>query len=586
MSARVKYKIGRLNFSYLIAVVSINLIVSLFPQDLDNIKIGFVHSSLTKNLLHAEDTNFYPVQDWELFFLNEKISYEVFDDDGVDEYDFDEVDVLILPSVEILSDDAIENLQDFLNEGKGLFILGKLGVKDDNGNYRQLDGLQSLAGIQVNEFLDRNTIAKNHALYANNFLSHNVQSNSSLIVMNNFPLLYTENALSKIIKLGEYISKDNSEDHLIDKAGIVKFENEKGRLLWFGFQLSQISVSGDEREVLQKLIFNSIEWLAGKPIVWINSWPFNFNSATVFTSMIRNPNEFTFEMSAPFAIQSIVIRTNFFLKPDAIKSFPDEVERLASPGDIHVLYDEYEYLDLSEDEKTIMLENASQSLRNETTQLFYGLKYLNNNEAKDIIEKSVSKYFDFVTYDDNSIITFEKRRGVPTNNAKMIFPPSNFSLRKNYIQRNNDLTEYKKYFDDVHKCGGIIAVNYIDQFSNFNSSIESETFKKILSNTMKNYSWIAPYSGIVDWLIKKENIFINIKEIGEKPVLRLVIDNRNRERVENVGIRLTLSPEYRNPVTVNSNYRLRYDALTRSYFLLVPLLLANQSTVVEVYYDN
>ncbi len=116
--------------------------------------------------------------------------------------------------------------------------------------------------------------------------------------------------------------------------------------------------------------------------------------------------------------------------------------------------------------------------------------------------------------------------------------------------------------------------------------MESETFKKILSYSMKNYSWVATYSRIVDWLIAKENISVNIKEIGEKPVLRLVIENRNKDKVANVGVRLILPPEYRNPSVVNRNFSLRYDALTRSYYLLVPFLLANQSTTVEVHYDN
>jgi len=585
MSTRIKNKIGRLNLSYLIAMVSISFIASLYPQDLDNIKIGLVHSSLTKNLLHVEDKNFYPVQDWELFFLNKKISYEVFDDEGLDDYDFDEVDILILPSVEVLSDDGLENLQEFLKEGKGLFILGKLGVKDDNENNRRIDGLQSLAGIQVNEFLDRNTIAKKHALYANNFLSHNVQSNSSIIVMNNFQLLYTENASSKIMKLGEYISEANSEDHLIDKSGIAKFENENGRLLWFGFQLSQISVDNDA-DILEKLIFNGIEWLAGKSIVWVNQWPFNFNSATVFTSMISNPEGVTIDMIAPFAIQAMVVKNNYFLNPDAIKSFPGEIEKMPSQSEIHILYDELEYLDLSEDEKISMLANAAQILRNKIKQSFYGIKYKNKNEQNDIIEKFISKYFDFVIYEDNSIITFEKKRGSLTNNTKMIFPSSNYSLKKNYIYRKNELTEYKKYFNNVHKCGGIIPVNYIDQFSIFSSSMESETFKKILSHSMENYSWVTTYSGIVDWRIKKENISVKLEKIGEKPILRIDIENRNKDKVANLGIRLILPPKYRNPETVNNNYSLRYDALTRSYHLLVPFLLANQSTIVEVRYDN
>jgi len=433
--------------------------------------------------------------------------------------------------------------------------------------------------------LDRNTIAKKHALYANNFLSHNVQSNSGLIVMNSFPLLYTENASSKIMKLGEYISEDNSGDHLIDKSGIVKIENEKGRILWFGFQLPQISVN-DDNETLQKLIFNSIKWLAVKAMVWINLWPFNFNSATVFTSMISNPEGVTIDMIAPFAIQAMVVKNNYFLKPDAIKSFPGEIERLSSRGDFHILYDEFEYQNLLEDAKTIMLKNAAQILRNKTKQSFYGIKYINSNEQKDILKKTGSNLFDFIIGEDNSIMVIDKKSRLAFNNYRMIFPPSFYSLKRNYIYGYNELTEYKKYFDDVHKCGGIIPVNYIDQFSNFSSSMKSETLKKILSHSMENYSWVTTYSVIVDWLIKKENISVNLEKIGEKPVLRLIIGNRNRDKVANVGIRLNLPPKYRTPETVNRNFSLRYDALTRSYYLLVPFLLANQSTIVEVHYDN
>ena len=581
MSARIKNKIGRLNLSYLIAVLSISLISSLYPQDLDNIKIGLVHSSLTKNLLHSEDKNFYPIQDWELFFLNKKISYEVFDDEGVDDYDFDEVDILILPSIEILSDDGFENLQDFLEEGKGLFILGKLGVQDNDGNNRRDNLLQSLGGFQVNEFLDRNVIAKNHILYVNNFLTHNLQINTSLIVLNNFQLLYTENTSGKNIKLGEYVAYD---DHLIKKSGIAIVENGKGRLLWFGFQLSQISVDDNGTEALQKLIYNSIKWLVGKPTVWINPWPADNNSATVFTSVLANPNDFTDNEAEAFKTYSV--ENSFFLSPFALESFPGEVERLASFGDIHVIYDEFEYLDLSQEEKIAGLESAAQTLRYNTRQEFYGIKYLNGNGQKNILEKSGSKLFDFLTYEDNSIIAPGRKRGLSFNNIKMIFPPSNYLLQRNYFYGNNELADYKEHFDNVQKCGGIIPVIYINQFSKFNSSMERDTFKKILSHSRNNSSWVTTYSSIVDWLITKENISVNIKEMGEEPVLRLVVENRNKDRVENVGIRLTLPSKYRNPAAVNHNFSLRYDALTRSYFLLVPFLLANQSTIVEVHYDN
>ncbi len=582
MSSRIKNKIYRLNLSYMIAVLSISLISSLYPQDLDNIKIGLVHSSLTKNLLHDEDKNFYPIQAWELFFLNHKISYEVFDDEGLDDYEFDEVDVLILPSIEVLSDDGFENLQNFLAEGKGLFILGKLGVKDDVGNNRQIDVLQSLSGIQVSEFLDRTTIAKNHILYANNFLTYNLQINTSLIVMNNFPLLYTENASRIIMNLGEYTN--SYKDQIISKSGIVKIENEKGRMLWFGFQLSQISVDDDEKEALQKVIFNSIVWLAGKPIAWVNQWPADITSATVITSMINNPNEFTFEMTAPFGVYSI--KKNFFLSPNAIATFPVEVDRLKSIGDIHVLYDEYKYFDLSENERNILLENAVQTLRNKTKQSIFGIKYINSNGQQDIVGKTGSNLFDYFINEDNSITIKDKKSRSSFNNYRTIAPAINYPTEQDSLYSINELNDYKNQFDYVQNLGSVLPVTYMNQFSTSNGNMELETFKKSLSYFRSNSTWIATYSAIVKWLIEKENISVKIEEIGEKPVLRVIIENRNKDKVANVGVRLVLPPNYRNPYVVSRNFSLRYDALTRSYNLLVPFLLANQSTTVEVHYDN
>jgi hypothetical protein len=168
----------------------------------------------------------------------------------------------------------------------------------------------------------------------------------------------------------------------------------------------------------------------------------------------------------------------------------------------------------------------------------------------------------------------------------MIFPPSNYSLQRNNFYKNDEFADYKDQFDNVQNCSGIIPVIYLNQYGKFNNSMERDTFKKILSHSRNNSSWVTTYSGIVDWLIAKENILVNIQKIGEKPVLRLVIENRNGNKVVNVGIRLILPLEYRNPKVVNRNFSLRYDALKRNYYLLVPFLIANQSTTVEVHYDN
>ena len=585
MKTRNTNKIFRLNLSYLIVFLCIILISSLYAQDLGNIKIGLVHSSLTKKLLHAEENSFYPVQDWELFFLNKKISYVVFDDDGLDDYDFDEVDILILPSIEILSDDGFENIQDFLKVGNGLFILGKLGVQDDDGNHRRNDLLQSLGGFHVSEFLDRDVYAKNHTLYANNFLTHNLQINSRLIVLNKYPLLYAEYNSGKIMKLGEYLNEDISyEDHLVNKSGIVRIEKDNGRLLWFGFQLSQISVD-DDTEALQKIIFNSIEWLAGKPIAWVNQWYDELKFAAAFTSIIENPADISTDMLAPFAFSSQVINNNIFISPDAIISHPEEVKKLAQYGDIQISFDEFKYFDLAENEKIKLINDAFKILQIKTKQSLFGIKYLNSS-GKKISDKTGSALCDFIINEDNSIYVVNKKSMMPITNFRMLLPSFNYEVHQNQINTDKDLANRDKYYNLIVNSGGFFPVLFFNRFSNYSNTINSENFRKILSKLRSNYCWITSYSSMIKWLINKENIIVNIKETGEKPVLRLMIENRNKDRVENVGVRVILPKGYKNPAVLNRNFNLRYDARTRDYFLIVPILFANQSTTVEVHYDN
>ena len=122
------------------------LFILVFPavitaQITSDIKITIVNSDLTKKLFYQQNNLFNPIYDWEIFFLNHKVSYEVIDDTGLDDFDLIDTDVLILPSVEVLSQDAVEKLSEYLNLGGSAFILGKLGEFDELGRRMKSDFL-------------------------------------------------------------------------------------------------------------------------------------------------------------------------------------------------------------------------------------------------------------------------------------------------------------------------------------------------------------------------------------------------------------------------------------------------------------
>ncbi|HEY6626770.1 MAG TPA: hypothetical protein VIZ21_07435, partial [Ignavibacteriaceae bacterium] len=86
---------SKVKILFLFIFVSPVVITAQIPS---NIKITIVNSELTKKLFYQQNNFFNPIYDWEIFFLNHKISYEVIDDTGLDDFDFRDTDVLILPS--------------------------------------------------------------------------------------------------------------------------------------------------------------------------------------------------------------------------------------------------------------------------------------------------------------------------------------------------------------------------------------------------------------------------------------------------------------------------------------------------------
>ena len=126
----------------------------------------------------------------ELFFLDKKISYSVIEDKDLNSLGQYEFDILILPSVEILSDQAIENLEEFLNAGKSIFILGKLGSFDPQLMTRKPDGLEILAGLNIEDLPVTEKISEKHLFFNSNFLTQNLNGDFETLILNIFNPLY------------------------------------------------------------------------------------------------------------------------------------------------------------------------------------------------------------------------------------------------------------------------------------------------------------------------------------------------------------------------------------------------------------
>ena len=447
-----------------------------YSQELDDLKIGIVHSELTKQLLYKNDNNFYPIFDWEIFFLNLKISYDVIEDDELENYEFKDVDVLILPSVEILAESSIENIKDYLNEGGNLFILGALGTCSQNKNIRNTNALEFLTGLKTSKLPIGDRIAENHLVYASNFLTQDLDDKIQFLIMNRTVPLFASGIPDNSKILGSYQLDDYGNQDDEDYPGIVSIENKNSRILWFGFQISQVSKDEAAKKQFEEIILNVIRWLAGKPLAWINSFPSFYESATLFSVWIRNFKSIDSKFLSVFEERKIQL--NFFIAPMEITHYFDELNKLSSIGDINLLFDEFDHLNADSLQVQLVFNETSKILRGESRQEYFGIQFLNSTGNEPDNQK-LKLYFDYALSPE-MMLSFLQHKNESSILTNLLPNYINSLVKFNEIEKLNlQQTITDLYTATLHE-GGI--VNHI--YSGSENKNNSDSLGKITSEIL------------------------------------------------------------------------------------------------------
>lgn len=541
-------------------------------QDLQNLQIGIVHSDLTNNLLYKNDNNFLPIQDWELFFLNKKQSYNVFTDEELDDYDFENMDLLILPSVEVLSDDAIKNLKQFLSDGKGLFILGSIGLYDQNKVKRRMDILYDLTGIRSEPLTTNGEIAQSFQLFNNNILHNGLPYNFSFVVLNNF---YTQTSFDgdfKIKSCGKYILKDKTQSA---GSGIVTAINNSGRIIWFGFQFSQISV--DDEDSFTQLIFNSILWAANKPIAWINEYPQNFSSAVLINNYISDLSKIDYQTDLSFVNSGKIKFNSFFTKPE-LDSFPDLAGLFTQSGSINFLCENIPG-------EKIVLQNTADILKGESNQKYFGIKSKVYNNYDSLLTLITAGGFNYLLADTKLFFKKNDRGDNLTLYAKI--NPIKLSAEQILKLSDDDIYSWlKENLLIENRSGNVSTLNFIDQSSAYGSLHKTKYMRKIIKLLNSEFIWVPTYSELLDWRINFPNLSVITEMLKDEEQVVITVNNYGNKVFENVSVNFVLPENIKTVQLYNLFYDYTYDALTKQGTVYIPFVRKNQPISIEIDYEN
>jgi len=551
----------------------------IIAQNWSNYKITIVNSELTKQFLHQQNDLYNPIYDWEIFFLNHKIAYEVIDDIGLDNYDFKDTDVLILPSVEVLSDDAKENLKEFLDLGGGVLILGRLGEFNEMGKEKETDFLYEISGIKANEMQNQSTTAWKLNINKTNILGRS-SSSPNLLILNQLPIYFNVAQLESSSVLASFNENKTEPATNIVYPCITSVEKGNGRIIWFGFQLSQISSSESEINPLNELIFNSINWLAKKPAVWVNQFPHNYNSVSLFTFKVEDIKLFT-EQILPI-LKARQITSVFLIQPAEIINSYEYLSELCSVGEIVVHFDNMNMLDKLRNKIEDLLIQSIQKLKENTHQKSVGLFINNVDDPSEYSFLFEETSFDF--FIDNNFRIYVK--DVDSRSYKKL---NNFEYRKMDLTPglNNESKQLfgKEFYLQLQSSD---LTNILLPSKNYPGSDFSaaDIISDCFTNVSLNNIWITSYSKAIDWIVKRENLNVEFEQSTSENILTIELSYSSKELAEKVGLLLSLPSTYNNWEAIGDTFSLRYDHKSGLYNIRIPRIKPNQTLFIDLRYEQ
>ncbi len=271
-------------------------------------KIAILYSELTEKVDYSNSNKVIDaITAWELFLMQDKIPYSVIYDDDLESGIDDEFDILILPTVNFISNEQMEELQNFLASGKSIISTGSKLFYQENilDEYQNLETLFGLSNIKA---MDSDNLSFSHSLIPNNLNQFRMYDDLILQITNKNQVLLCEGVNNN--QSCGYIFNDNNFNS--DKSSIIFGTVGTGRFLWTGFDLTDVIGGNSDLNTFKQLISDAITWMDNQSDVYIANFNEALSSPVVVTLQYNN----ALELELIDVLQKNNIRPNLIVTPD------------------------------------------------------------------------------------------------------------------------------------------------------------------------------------------------------------------------------------------------------------------------------
>jgi len=451
-------------------------------------KIAILYSELTEKVDNSNSNKVIDaITTWELYLMQDKIPYAVIYDDDLESGIDDEFDILILPSINFISNEQMEELQKFLGSGKSIISTGsKLFFQENNLNkYQNLETLFGLSNIKV---MDSDNLSFSHSLIPNNLNQFRMYDDLILQITNKNQVLLCE-GVSNNQSCG-YIFSDNNFNS--DKSSIIFGTVGNGRFLWTGFDLGDVVGGNSDLNTFKRLISDAINWMDNQPDVYIANFNEALSSPVVVTLQYNN----ALELELIDMLQKNNIRPNIIVTSD--QKVSKEIFSKFRNDEI--------ILELSGDDTlNELIKNFNRDYEVSLSSILLGKKILENADFNSLQTTGINK-----------ILYEEQVPGLPRifNKELLVIP---FAISENIPSFN----------------GVVNFLNYNPQI-NCDVNTEDELLEKINQIKSKQYNFTS-LTELGKWWNLKERLTYEIKYISDNEI-EIWLTNKNSISISDLTV--------------------------------------------------
>ena len=264
----------------------------------------------------------------------------------------------------------------------------------------------------------------------------------------------------------------------------------------------------------------------------------------------------------------------------------ENLTTLSANGELIVHFDEIEMTNHTSNEIEDIFTKSKEIIKEESNQKMYGVFFQTTDFPGEYILLSGIASYDFFIDQDYKI--YLQSSNTESDYKLKDFEYRNIDFSPGYYKNALSFDKYlfEKEFITSFESSDII--NIILPSKNYPGSdfSSSDIINESISRVSRNNSWITNYSKLIDWIIKKENLKVEIEHFSDDELITIKLSNKGNELIENVGLVFSVPSSIKYLEQISYNFRMRYDQKTELYNILVPFVKPQQTLIIDLRYEK